>query len=63
MEDKANMSIKSTREVSRPEALIVLELPNLNNNTLASILDLIADSGEAKSVISYFDNFNVRSGA
>jgi hypothetical protein len=58
------MGYKTTRIVNRGQAMILItgELTNLSNATLATILDLIADSKEAKSYISYFENFLVESG-
>lgn len=54
------MSSKTTRYVTRDRALAILheELSNLPNDTLASVLDAIADSGHSR-VMSRFDNFIV----
>jgi hypothetical protein len=54
------MSIKSTQRISRERALTILlaELPNLPNDVLGDLLDVLADSGHSK-VCSKFDNFIV----
>ena len=54
------MSIKTTRYISREEALVILnfELMGASDKMLGDLLDAVADSGEGKSV-SIFDNFIV----
>lgn len=54
------MSIKTTQRVTRERALLILltEIPNLPNDTLADMLDQLADSGKSVQV-SRFDNFIV----
>jgi hypothetical protein len=54
------MSIKSTKTISRNRALALLfaEIPLMPNDTLADLLDHLADS-RLCHVISYFDNFIV----
>ena len=54
------MSVKTTQRVTRERALDILlsEIPNLPNDTLASLLDRLADSEQSHRV-SRFDNFIV----
>lgn len=54
------MSIKTTQRVTRARALEILlsEIPQLPNDTLADLLDRLADS-ERSTVVSRFDNFIV----
>jgi len=54
------MSVKTTRRISRQRALEILlsEAPNLPNDTLADLLDRLADSRQSH-IISQFDNFIV----
>jgi len=53
------MSIKSTRSISRLQAMYLLnrELPNISNKLLEDVLDTIADSGH--SGLSIMDNFRI----
>lgn len=55
------MSYKSTHRIKRETAISTIEseLRDLPNDTLASILDMIADSGTSKRGLSQFDNFIV----
>lgn len=54
------MSIKSTQYITRKQAVEILqsEIQELPNDTLATLLDKIADSQQSKR-LSYFDNFIV----
>jgi hypothetical protein len=54
------MSIKTTQRITREVALSILmqDLPQLSNDMLGRLLDLIADSEQSK-VMSRFDNFIV----
>lgn len=54
------MSIKTTQRISRNQALAILlsEIPQLPNDTLADLLDRLADSGRSTR-LSRFDNFIV----
>lgn len=54
------MSIKTTQRITRQRALEVLlaEIPKLPNDTLADLMDALADS-EMSQVCSRFDNFIV----
>lgn len=54
------MSVKSTQRVNRERALVLLlsEIPSLPNDTLADLLDTLADSKQSQK-LSYFDNFIV----
>ena len=54
------MSIKTTRRISRQQALEILlsEIPKLPNDTLGDLMDTLADSGRSQ-VCSRFDNFIV----
>lgn len=57
---RGKMSIKSTKAISRDRALALLfaEIPRMPNDTLADLLDRLADSRWCHA-ISYFDNFIV----
>lgn len=54
------MSIKTTRRITRQHALDILldEIPKMPNDTLAMLLDSLADSKQSLR-ISIFDNFIV----
>lgn len=54
------MSIKTTQRITRERALLILltEIPTLPNDTLADLLDQLADCGKSTQ-ISRFDNFIV----
>lgn len=54
------MGVKSTRRITREQALDILlsEIPELPNDALATLLDALADTEQSKR-ISYFDNFIV----
>lgn len=54
------MSIKTTQRITRQRALEILleEIPELPNDTLASLMDVLADSKQSK-ICSIFDNFIV----
>jgi hypothetical protein len=54
------VSYKSTRYLDRASALAILltDAPNLSNDLLGDLLDLIADSGQSH-IVSRFDNFIV----
>jgi len=54
------MGIKSTQRISREKAISILlsEIIQLPNGTLEDLLDMIADSGTART-LSKFDNFMV----
>lgn len=54
------MGVKSTRRITRERALLILlaDIPQLPNDTLADLLDRLADSGQSK-IVSQFDNFIV----
>jgi hypothetical protein len=54
------MSIKTTQRITRQQALQILaeDIPQLPNDTLAHLLDTIANSEQSRT-ISMFDNFIV----
>ena len=54
------MGAKSTRRISRAQALVLLltEIPALDNGVLETLLDAIADSRQGQQ-ISELDNFMV----
>jgi len=54
------MSTKTTQRITRAKALEILmsEVPELPNDTLADMLDALVDSRQSKRV-SVFDNFIV----
>lgn len=56
------MSIKYTQRISRKIALNILleEIPEVSNDTLGDLLDVLADSKQSKYLFS-FDNFIVSS--
>ena len=54
------MSIKTTQRIKREVALATLlrEIPNLSNDVLGDIMDVLADSEQSRCC-SRFDNFIV----
>lgn len=54
------MSYKTTRHITRAEALEILldEIPNASNKVLEDLMDALADSQQSNRV-SMFDNFIV----
>ncbi len=54
------MGIKSTRRITRQQALEILtdDLPKLSNDALGDLMDALADTKQSHHV-SYFDNFIV----
>jgi hypothetical protein len=54
------VSVKSTRRITRSRALKILreELEYLPNDTLARLMDTLADSRQSR-IVSSFDNFIV----
>jgi len=54
------MSIKTTQRIKRQVALATLlrEIPNLSNDVLGDIMDVLADSEQSR-YCSRFDNFIV----
>jgi len=52
------MSIKSTRRITRKQAISVLlsEIPWLSNDALGELMDTLADTEQSKTC-SRFDNF------